>query len=84
MTQSVRQEHGVGTCLYCFLCITLGKTEFLHAVEEQAADTKVNICPFYTRFGYLECIVVASLYDGVDFQLALTELTAHWHGAGIV
>ena len=74
----------MGTSLYSFLCITLGKTGLLHAVEEQAANTEVNICPFYTWLCYFESIVVACFYDGVDFQLALAELAAHWHGAGIV
>lgn len=84
VAQTMRQEHGVCSSLYSLFCITLCKSELLHAVEEQAANREVYVSPFYAWLGYIQCMVVAFFYNRVDFQLALAELSAHRHGAGVV
>ena len=84
VAQTMRQEHGVCSSLYSLFCITLCKSEFLHAVEEQAANREVYVSPFYAWLGYIQCMVVAFFYNRVDFQLALAELSAYRHGAGVV
>lgn len=68
VAQTMRQEHGVCSSLYSLFCITLCKSELLHAVEEQAANREVYVSPFYAWLGYIQCMVVAFFYNRVDFN----------------
>ena len=84
VAQSVRQEHGVGTGTNGLVGVALHEAQFLQTLCHHATDGKVNIHIFHARFGNLQHVVVAGLYNGVDFQLTLSELTRYRHGTCVV
>ena len=84
VTQSVRQEHRVGTGSDGSVGIALHQTEFLQTLRHQAADGQMHIHIFHAGFCHIEHIVVTGLDDGVDLQLALRELAVDGHGTSVV
>ena len=84
MSETVRQEHGMGSCADSLLCITLHQTEFLETISHQSADCKMHVCIFHARFSDFQHLVVTGLDDRIYLQLALVELTCDGHRASVV
>ena len=84
VSQSVRQEHRMGTGSYSLVGVALHQAELFQPFRHQTADGKVHIGIFHTGLGHFEHIVVTGFNDGVYLQLALRELTADRHRARVV
>ena len=84
VSQTVRQEHRVGTSLHGLVRVALHQSELLQAIRHLAAHGEVYIHIFHTRLCHVEHIVVTLFHDRIDLQLPLRELSVHRHCAGVV
>ena len=84
VSQSVGQEERMGTSLYGLFGVALHKSQFLQLVGHHAANIHVDIVPQHTGACHLKGIVVASLDDGIDFELPLCELSVDGIGTRVV
>ena len=71
VSQSMRQEHRMGTGSYSLVGVALHQAELFQPFRHQTADGKVHIGIFHTGLGHFEHIVVTGFNDGVYLQLAL-------------
>ena len=84
VSQSVGHEHGMCAGLYSLVGIAFGQSQLLESVKHEAAHREVYVSIFYTGFSHGQCMVMSSLHDGVDFQLALGKLAVYGECARVV
>ena len=84
VTQSVGQEHGMGTCADGIICVAAHKPELFQPLGHKAAHAEMHITIAHSGASHGEHIVVTFLHDAVDVQLPLGESSAHGEGACVV